>query len=96
MCSFHLPVYSLQLHCSTVSDHSLQEGTDAFFAFGRRGGMEVKKVSIFQALPFRFFNAVITASCNIFLLLFEGQSVIRSFFFFSSNLSRCLNYLLQV
>lgn len=47
-----------------------------------RGGMEVKNVSIFQALPFRFFNVVITASCNIFLLLFEGQSVPFLFSFF--------------
>ena len=42
----------------------------------------MRNLSIFQALPFWFFNAVITASCNIFLLLFKGQSVPVLFSFF--------------
>lgn len=41
VCCFHLYLYSLQFHRSTISNHSLQEGPDAFCAFWCRGGMEV-------------------------------------------------------
>lgn len=32
VCCFHLYLYSLQFHRSTISNHSLQEGPDAFCA----------------------------------------------------------------